>query len=339
MRKNFYAAMVIFLMFCIGKNDLIGQDIHYSQFYNSPLNINPALTGIFNGDVRVIGSFRDQWRNVEVPYTTFTGNYDMKLYTKNRDKGFFGVGAIFNYDQSGDANYNLTDLNLTGSYSRIINKNNIVTAGILLGVASEGYSADGLRWDSQWTGAEFDPTLPSNENFNTDRFTYLETGIGLNYRYQKSARTNFNLGVGLWHLDKPSSTFDNITSELPRRLAINFTGTFKVANPLDLGLHANYYDQGPYAETVVGGLVRYHLNQKAGKKYAIDLGVNYRLGSSLIPLAALHFNQWYVGASYDLNLTHFQDLHDLRAGGPEVHIRYIITNVQPLSEKKACPIF
>ena len=342
LRKNFYAAMVVLFAISFAKNDLTGQDIHYSQFYNSPLNINPALTGIFNGDVRVIGSIRDQWRSV-VPYTTFSGNYDMKVYTKNRDKGFFGVGAIFNYDQAGDGVYNISDLNLTGSYSFLLNPNNVLTAGVLVGVASEGFDSDGLTWDKQWDGLAFDPNLSSNENFRDNlRFTYLETGVGLNYRFQKSARTNFNLGVGAWHLTTPSSEFTgDINSDLPIRIALNFTGIFKLVDAFDLQLHANHNIQDQYTETVFGGLGRIHINQKPGSRYALDIGASYRMTGFIVPTIALHYNQFYVGASYDITLGDGALLneHAVWQAGPEVHVRYIITNVKPLSEVKACPIF
>lgn len=339
LRKKFYAAMVVLVCLLVSKDNLIGQDIHFSQFYNSPLNINPALTGMFNGDTRVIGSYKDQWRNVKVPYTTFSGNYDMKVYPKKRGKGFYGVGAIFNYDNSGTSKYNITDLNLTGSYSRLINANNIITAGLLLGVASEGFSQDGLIWDQQWTGDRYDPTLSSNEQFNNVRLTYLETGAGLNYRYQKSSRTNFNLGVGAWHLNTPSASFNNITSDLPMRLSASFTGIFKIASPLDVQLHANYSAQDKYSQLLFGGLARIHINQKPGSKYALDLGASYRNTGMVIPTLALHYNQWYIGASFDINTIPFVNEHNLRRGGPEVHVMYNIINVQPLSEKKVCPIF
>jgi len=336
-----YAVLVIFMSILFAKNDLLGQDIHYSQFYNSPLNINPALTGIFNGDVRIIGSVRDQWRQVEVPYTTFSANYDMKIYPKkNRDKNFFGFGAIFNYDRAGASSMNITDLNITGSYSYLLNKNNVLTAGLLLGFATEGYDSDGLSWDNYWDGTIADISRGSGENFANNRFSYLETGVGVNYRYQKSARTNLNLGIGAWHLLTPTASYDGInTTELPIRLAFNFEGTFKIANPLDIQLHANYNLQDEYDEILTGGLLRIHINQKPGSQYALDLGATWRYSGALIPKLAIHYNQWYIGASYDFNFDPFYTDFNIRQGGPEVHVRYIITNVKPLSQKKACPIY
>ncbi len=342
LRKNFYAALVMMSFIFLSQHNLKGQDIHYSQFYNSPLNINPALTGVFNGDVRVVGSMRDQWRQIPVPYTTFSANYDQKYYTKNRDKGFFGFGAIFNYDRSGDPNYNIMNLNLTGSYSYLINSNNVLTGGLLLGFASEGFDGDQLTWDNYWTGTVIDETLGSGENFDGQRVNYLESGIGINYRYQKSSRTYLNLGVGAWHLIPPNLTFlaNQSRLSLPVRYAVNFETLFKTTEKIDIQLHGIYARQQRYQELLAGGLLRFHINQNPGKKYAVDLGLSYRFAGDLIPIAALHYNQWYIGASYDFNLTGFHTQHDInRLGGPEVHVRYIITNVKPLNEKKACPIY
>jgi hypothetical protein len=51
-------------------NGVRAQDIHFSQFDQSPFNINPALTGAFDGAFRFIGNQRSQWRSVTVPYRT-----------------------------------------------------------------------------------------------------------------------------------------------------------------------------------------------------------------------------------------------------------------------------
>ena len=343
MRKNFYSALVVVALFIFGQNNLLGQDIHYSQFYNSPLNINPALTGVFNGDVRGIVSIRDQWRSVSVPYTTFTGNFDMKMYPKKSTKGFFGLGAIFNYDQAGDGNYNVTDINLTGSYNYLLNKNNVLSAGLLLGAATEGFTESGLTWDSQWDNLKYDPARGTGEPTDAAaRFSYLETGVGVNYRYQKTSRTFFNVGVAAWHLTTPTAEFSgDVTSEIPIRIAVNFEGLFQLASKFDLQVHTNYNNQDAYQELVFGGLGRIHINQAAGSKYALDLGASYRTSGFLIPTIALHYNQWYIGASYDVTIGDGPLLneHNIWQAGPEVHIRYILTKVKPLSEKKACPIF
>jgi hypothetical protein len=39
-----------------------GQDIHFSQYYASPLSLNPANTGNYDGDWRLMNSYRQQWK-------------------------------------------------------------------------------------------------------------------------------------------------------------------------------------------------------------------------------------------------------------------------------------
>ena len=41
--------------------NLNSQDIHFSQFYMSPLNLNPAMTGVMNGNIRLTGNYWNQW--------------------------------------------------------------------------------------------------------------------------------------------------------------------------------------------------------------------------------------------------------------------------------------
>lgn len=338
--------MVILSLVLLSKNNLKAQDIHFSQFYNSPLNINPALTGIFNGDVRIIGSMRDQWRVTSVPYTTFSGNYDMKIYPKKFTRSFFGFGAIFNYDNAGESNYNVTDINLTGSYSYLLNQKNVLTVGALLGFATEGYNANGnLTWDNYWTGEVIDPNLGSGEpNGLGNRVSYLETGAGINYRYQKSKRTNINIGAGFFHLLPPNNSFyNNNRVNLPIRIAPHIIGTFKIIDPMDIQVHglANLQDQ--YNEFVMGGLVRLHINRNRGKEAALDIGGTGRISDNnfafIAPTVALHYRQFYLSGSYDFNLNNVSTDLGSGRGGPEIHFRYIITKVKPLSQEKTCPIF
>lgn len=337
-----FSGILVFLLMFASK-EVHSQDLHYSQFYNSPLNINPALTGIFNGDMRFAGSLRDQWRSVPVPYLTFSANYDMKYYMPDFDKGFWGFGGIINYDQAGDGNYNLTDLNGLVSYTYQINKSNLITAGGLVGFASEGYNGNNLSWDSQWNGDSYDPASnPGEPVLNArDRFAYFETGLGLNYRWQKSSRTKIDAGIGVFHLLTPNNAFDNDNDniDLPIRYDLGLTANFKLSNPLDIQIHGNYKLQQIHDELMLGALAKIYINQNRGKELGLHLGSSYRTSGFLMPTIALDYRQFYLGFSYDVNLTPFKTEQNIWQGGPELHFTYIITKVKALSQFKVCPIF
>ena len=91
--RIFILFSVIFTAF---GSTLLSQDIHYSQFYNAPLTLNPALTGIFRGDIRFQANYRNQWRSVPVDFVTFTAAADMKFLRRPYKRGFFSGGVIFN---------------------------------------------------------------------------------------------------------------------------------------------------------------------------------------------------------------------------------------------------
>ena len=224
------AVSVFFLVWVLDNNQVSAQDFHYSQFYNQPLAFNPAMTGIFNGDERISGSIRDQWRSIPVPWFNFSVGYDRKFYPKKSDNGFFGGGLYFNYDTQGDANVRLSNINLSGSYTRILNQRNLITIGGAVGFSARGFNQESLTWDQFWDPDRFivDPGLGSGENI-IETFNFVETALGINYRWQKSSRTKLDLGIGAFHLTTPSSNFftSTVTQSLPIRFSL--TGVYSLS--------------------------------------------------------------------------------------------------------------
>ena len=121
--------------------DLQAQDIHFSQFYNSPLNLNPALAGNFDGNYRFAGNYRNQWSSVTIPFATFSMSGDARnVFGISKA----GAGVIFNNDNTGDSRFRTTIFNVAGSYGFDINgdSSNRITAGIQTGVTNKTLSFD-----------------------------------------------------------------------------------------------------------------------------------------------------------------------------------------------------
>jgi hypothetical protein len=70
MKNNYKPVLLIYILLQCGTINY-AQDISFSQFYDQPLLRNPALAGIFTGDVRFTASYRNQWQSVTIPYRTF----------------------------------------------------------------------------------------------------------------------------------------------------------------------------------------------------------------------------------------------------------------------------
>ncbi len=320
--------------------NLQGQDLHYTQFYNAHVNINPGLTGIFNGDVRMAANFRNQWQSVPVPYTTLTGAYDMKVYRKPTRKDFFGAGLVFNYDQAGDSKLNLATLGLNGSYSLPVTKSSFLTFGAQLGFSRRAFSLDDLTFDEQWDGQQFVVSKVVTESFDRKSLFVPDLSTGINYRIQKSSRSKADFGIAAFHVNNPRNPFysDDKSVRLPVRMAFNALISAKVAGPVDIMINGIAQFQKPYREFVIGAGPKFYLNQKKGKNYALGIYGMYRFKDAFAPAIHLYLNELQVGMSYDLNTSPFKVATN-KKGGPEFSLIYIITKVKPLSQFKACPIF
>lgn len=332
---------IVFVTLCVISISQ-AQDIHYTQFYQSDLNINPALTGIFNADKRFVASARRQWHSVPVSYLTFSGSYDQKIYREGDKKGFFSVGGIFNYDQAGDSRLTLAQLSGSGSYTYLLNKTNLLTFGLQLGGAYRQFSDDDLQWDNQFDGIMFNPMLVSGEEFPRSNFLLWNGSVGLNYRWQKSARTNVDAGFGVMNVFSNDASFYEEDFPISNRYTMHLQSSLKMSNSLDIMIMGLAQFQAGASQYVPGAILRMHLNQKRGNEFALDIGAIARLGSeefdAIAPKIGFQFPRWYVTFSYDITLSEFE-VANSRLGGPEIHVQFLITEVKPLNTFKTCPIF
>ncbi len=338
----------------LSATSLLAQDIHYSQYWNAPLNTNPALTGVFKGDTRISANYRSQWSSVPVDYMTFTGAVDHKFPVRGERNGFFAGGINFNYDQAGLSRLNLATLGLNGSYTHKLSKSTFATAGLLAGLNQRGFKIQDLTFDRQYDPGRgvFDPGASNGENFpNFSRF-FANFGTGLNLRIQSvnefelvdelTKRSRLDIGVGLYHFNRPDQGFikNAGSDELFMRISPYLMGVLMLSQDFDLVGNFSAQFQGPYQEMVgmLGGKI--HFNTTPGKQWSLQLGVGYRfheLSDAVIPGIELNYDRWQAGFTYDVNISPF-NVATLRRGGPEFSLRYIITRVPTLSTFKVCPL-
>ena len=332
--------MLSFLLPCI--SNVNAQDIHFSQFNYSPLNLNPALTGMFAEDIRFSGMYRKQWESVPVPYMTFSGAYDTKLFHRIAPNGFFGVGVVYNYDKQGLAALKLNQISLSGSYTQQLNEYNFMTVGFQVGTINRGFSMDGLEFENQYNGDTFDPGLPTRENFEDTNISFLDYGAGLNWHLQTDAGLSLDAGAGIFHLSRPYQNFYNQTTDrLPFRMSYYAIGKAPVHPKMKVLFQAMAQVQGPYLEIVGGTALEYELISTPGNAIAVQLGTSYRYADesdAIIPTFGVRYLSWQFGLSYDINVSQFQEATNGN-GGPEIALIYTITKVKPPDTFKACPIF
>ncbi len=314
---------------------VFAQDIHFSQFYSSPLQINPAKTGFITGDYRLAGSYRNQWSSITVPYITAMGSGELSFVSGNRKKDVLGIGVMLFNDKAGDSRFSTTYIGLTSAFNKSIDKFNkqFLGAGIMGGYCLSNINYDQLRWDEQYEGGTFTEVFP----FGVNDYYDLSAGVEYNNLIDKS--TNFTAGVAVYHLLKPNQTFDNNPdSRVFRKLVFNAGANLGMGNRFSAYPKIMFSKQGPYNEIVLGYLQRYSLNYNYLNDYGFYLGAMMRWNDAFIFITKFDLNKFSLGVSYDFNFSRLAVVSKSR-GGTEISIMYT-NHIPGLHKKKIfCPRF
>ncbi len=331
--------ILYFFLMAFWSISLQGQDLHFSQFHAAPLNVNPSLTGLFNGDIRWMGNFRSQWSSVPVPYTTFSLGFDQKFLTNKLGKNNLGGGFYVNYDQAGDSELSLLQTGVTFAYAQNINKISFLSIGGMIGAGQRRFKTTNLTFDEQFIDGTFIATAPISENFTNTSFSFIDMAVGVNWLVRISDRLKFSIGSSVWHLNTPRFSFlENDNSVLPIKYGLNLDAVIQLSDRVDVLPSAIYFLQGAYHERIFGAYWKYYINQRKGQEKAILFGTWYRMNDAVIASTAVDFGYWRVGLSYDANSSDFAVATRGR-GGFELSGQYIIAKVKPIEKKMICPIF
>ncbi len=331
----------MFLLFVFGAKFLNAQDIHFSQYNASPQNLNPAQTGIFNGDWRFAGNYRSQWSAIPVPYKTFSISTDTRLKTKQAND-VPAAGLLINTDKAGDSKFTTTQIALSGAYIKRLNSDStqFVSVGIQPGVTTKSFDINALTFDNQFSGDTYNGALPSGENFPRTRITYFDLGTGIAYLWRKNQRTFLNAGVSALHINRPKqSFFNNDAIKLDVKWNVSAIAEIPVSPQLGVLPSFMYQRQGKFNETLLGAFGKYYLKPVNGMSTAISLGAFYRLKDAFIIAGGMEYKNMNVGISYDFNTSKLIAATN-RRGGFEISVIYIFRKIRPfVAKQRVCPIY
>ena len=112
--SEFYSGSLrlLLIVLLLGSTICRGQDIHLSHIHASPTFLNPAMTGLFNGDYRFAANYKQQWRNTTANYRTLALAFDSRI-TDLRSTGYLAVGVNLFADKAGDLNFTTTSAALS----------------------------------------------------------------------------------------------------------------------------------------------------------------------------------------------------------------------------------
>lgn len=317
---------ITFLIWIAWTSTAVGQDIHWSQFNANPIFQNPGNAGHFNGDLRFVGNFRDQWRAVSVPFQTLSMSVDGKPYNYRN----LGIGGLFFHDVAGDGAFRTVELQLNVSYLLKLSSDSthIIRPGLNLGMNHRQINWDALTFGNQYNGIQYDPSIGSNENFSSDRKTNFSVGIGAVYEFNIAKRKQITAGLSAYNLNHPNQGFYSTKIQRDIRTSMFIKGTYPLAQDWDLLPSMQFNIQGKYREYVVGTSGKYTLINKLGQYRAVYAGLWYRNKDSGFISVGMDYQNWFVGLSYDINFSTLVKASRAR-GGMEFAVRYIITRFKP----------
>lgn len=335
MRKNILYRLTVLTIFV--SNFCYAQDIHYSQYDLSPINLNPAQTGQFVGNYRFIGNYRTQWSSVTVPYNTFSFGADARNFLSKKN---YAGGIQINQDQAGDSHFKTFQANVSGSYLMSINEDSTqnLSFGIQTGVTNKNITYDPLYFDVQYDGYAYNPNLPTQESFTKSSKTYLNLNTGIAYFNQIDKRKKIGGGIALFNITKPNQSFYNETAvKLDRRFLFHANAEWKVSEKINVLPSLLFMRQGKYSEFNFGGSAKYILTDFIGLYRTVWLGVFYRNKDAGFLTAGMDYDNWKVGISYDINTSSLVPA-SRRRGGLELAVIYII-NKTPFKriQHRICP--
>ena len=340
---------ILMLSLMLSALGIKAQDIHFSQFGNSPLNLSPGLAGVFGGDLRFVGNYRQQWRTVPVPYSTFSGSVENKVYL-NRGKynKFITASLLVNYDKQGDLGLNSLQIGIPLALTLPVGKSNFLTLGITPMFGQRSFDTDEISFDEQYKAGMYDPNIAITENLNATTLKYFDFSAGVNYRIQSPRkRSRLDFGGAMHHINRPSHDFwaSSVTEtdqvRLYNKLTLYGLGMLQLSEKFDFMAEGLYQQQGKYREIVYGGGVRMHLSKQRYHELALQIGVDWRhrYNNSLVPRLEVFFGTWTFGATFDWDVvSRAGDLISDRRGGPEFSLIHRFYKIKPMQKFKSCPI-
>ena len=320
---------IIVLFFIAGSNLYGQQDVHFSQFFSSPLTLNPANAGIFDGDMRAIMNYRTQYGAVSSePFVTMAASVDMPVMKKMAG-GMFGLGLNFFKDDAGVSKTSTMNYGLSLAYHLDISggqNNHFLSIGFQGGMIQRGMNYDNLTWNDQWNG----------ETFNQDIYTVDETGgisksafdmsSGAHWYYAPSDDKTFFGGFSIFHVNSPDLGF-NATNPLLKKYTVHGGGEIAIANKRMAVLpNFVFVKQGANQYMDFGGEVKYFLQEST--KFTnyknimyITAGPYIRWGDAMYFVSRFNWNGITLAVSYDFNLSDLS-VATGGTGGLEVMLGY-----------------
>jgi type IX secretion system PorP/SprF family membrane protein len=295
---------------------LNAQDLHFSQFFNSPLTTNPANTGFIpDGDYRLGINYRNQWSAImTVPYNTMSAYGDVQVLRNKFETGWIGLGGVVLRDVAGSGNLTSTKVYGSVAYHQLISSGSLLSLGFNVGWANKQINVTNLKFPDQFDGKFFDNKLPTGVVLANNNISYLDVQAGLNYAYFPNEKTYVNAGFSAQHLNTPRESFFDSEPSADNRVPVRYigflNGSFKLNDQVILNPNVYVTTQAKAYEFVLGANAHYNLTGDG--EYLLIAGLYYRSGDAVIPMIGLGYKDYAFSFTYDATISTLKNYNNTR---------------------------
>jgi type IX secretion system PorP/SprF family membrane protein len=317
------------------------QDPHFTQFFASPLTLNPAFTGLFDGDFRVAANYRNQWPTINNAFSTATASIDMAVL-RNRLPEFdrWGVGILALNDRSGNRILDNNHFSLSTAYHKGLDENGYhqITVGFQGTYTSKTLDPSRADFEDELTSLGF--TGVTSEVFGNNRVVvnYFDLHTGLLYSGSTNGENSFYLGFSTYHVNRPNESFLGGSFILEPRVTVHGGGAFPIGAEKTLHTSVLHQRQAGAYETVLGAAISADINHDEYNPINLYGGLMYRVQDAFAPYVGVEFGSIRLGYTYDVNTSSLRTASN-RRGGNEISLIYIRRPVDEARKKLHCPKF
>ncbi len=303
--SSFGRALLLWLLsFGLGGN-IISQDLHFSQFFSSPLSTNPANTGFIpDADYRLGAQYRSQYNNIMAkPYRTYSVFGDAQVMRDKLDNGWIGIGGLMMSDVAGSGVLKSTKLYGSLACHQMLGNTSLLSAGFNLGWVNKSISIADLKFPDQFNGHFFDNQLPTAVALENTSVNYFDVQAGVNYAIFPNEEIYINAGYSMHHVNQAKESFfaAGVNDRIPLRHIGFVNAKLKMNDKLIVSPNVFYSNQQYASNLVLGSLANINLAE-AGERQLI-VGCYYRWKDAVIPMVGWEMNKFELIFSYDVTLS------------------------------------
>lgn len=326
------------------------QDIHFSQYYASPLTLNPAQTGLINRDYRVAAIYRTQNYTVSPnPYITGSISYDMPILQNKLPEGdALGLGVVVLYDQAGAGAFQNLTGGLSVAYHKAlgVDKRHMLSLGVQANFVNKSINFSKLVFPDQLDPRMPGTYLPTGEQFGAQDVSYPDFNTGVLYTGKINQRSSMYAGFSYFHLTNPEEKFlqsGSANVKINSRYSAYVGGSTELNPNIAIFGSGLYQSQGPAQEILLGAATGFILNPAHREDVGntvLYLGLWYRLNDAIIPYIGLEWTQFQLGFTYDVTTSN-ASLMTNYSGAYEMSLTYngLFTKHERKKYNFACPKF